>query len=526
MRIPILIFSVLLILLVPTSVSSETYKSPIGVGVFQPGPKLKDRVEFWKLIFTKYGKNHAVLHHRLHPHIIYSVLDFSDFEKKYKGKKLKNKKKEVLKKERTRVSKLLGRLESGKVKTAEEKRLFALFQKLPGSMNTNLKKAKKRELLRSQTGIKERFRGGLERSGRYLYAIERIFRDQGLPVQLARLPLVESSFDYEAKSSVGAAGIWQFMRSTGKLYMRINSSMDERRDAIMATRGAVQYLKHAQSRLDAWPLALTSYNHGVAGVMRAVKKTGTKDLSVIIDRYKSRTFGFASSNFYPSFLAALEVDRNAKTYFPDLVREEPWYFDEIRLSSAKPYSLLKKAADFPEAELKKFNPGFLKSIYNGRARVPSGYLLKVPAGKGRKYAEAIGNAKLVSIHEGTKYVLQYKKSSGKTVVASSGGTHKVRRGENIGSIARRYGVNQKSLMSLNKIRDPRRLRAGQRLKIPSGGKRVSAVKIAKASPTYTVKRGDTLSVIAKRHGLKLSRLRGLNPGLKSRIHPGQKLKVK
>ena len=519
-----------LFLVVPTGFAETSTRigSSIGLGPFQPSQKLEGRVEFWKLVFTKYGKSHAVLHHRLHPHIIYSVLDFSDYIKKYEGrdKELSKKKKAILKKERARIKSILSRVESGKIRTEEEKRLYTLFKDLPGSINTNLKKAKSEKLIRSQTGIKERFRGGLERSGRYLYAIERIFRDQGLPLQLARLPLVESSFDYEAKSSVGAAGIWQLMPATGRIYMRVNSGLDERRDPIVATRGAVQYLKNAYSKLDSWPIALTSYNHGINGMLRAVKQTSSKDLGVIIEKYKSRTFGFASSNFYPSFLAALEVERNAKRYFPDLVREEPLYFDEVKLNEAKSYKSLKRVADFPEDEFKNLNRSFLKSVYQGRRNVPAGYIVKVPVGKGRKYAQALGGAKHISIHEGTQVALAYKsspKSSRSSGLASSGTTHKVRRGQTVGSIARRYRVRQRDLMRLNRIKNANRLLVGQRLKIPAGGR--APVQVARASKTYTVRRGDTLGRIARKHKVGLSKLRRLNPGVKNKILPGQKLKV-
>jgi len=507
--------------LVAAHLSSD---APYGSATFAVPAELRNRVEFWKLIFSKYGKRHAVLHHRLHPHIVYSVLDFSDYMERFEGKQLKKRKQKAVDQERDRIKATLKRLESGQGTSAQEKRLFSLFQELPGSLNTNLKKAQSTKLIRWQSGIKEQFRAGLERSGRYLYAIESIFRDAGLPLELSRLPLVESSFNYEAKSNVGAAGIWQFMRATGRSYMAVDS---ERRDAIMATRGAVRYLKNAHNVLGNWPLALTSYNHGVGGIKRAVKKTGSKDIAVLIDRYKSKTFGFASSNFYVSFLAALEVDRNSKEYFPDLVRESPQYFDELSLKSRISYSKLKSQADFSEEELIKLNPAFLKPIKKGSRNIPAGYLLKVPKGQGAPLAGKLG-ATIVDLSQGTKLARAKKRSARRSVaVASSSSRHKVRPGETLGSIARKYGTSSKSIMRLNGIKNPRRLRAGQRIKIPGSGRAVAKARSGSSSKkTYRVKRGDSLYQIAKRNEVSLTSLRRLNPGLRNKIVPGQKIHLR
>lgn len=490
---------------------------------------LEKRVEFWKLIFTKYEKHHAVLHHRLHPHIVYSVLDFSDYEDRYKGKTLKNKKQKAVDEERARIKKTLKRLERGKVSGAQEERLFTLFQDLPGALNSNLKKAQKTKLIRWQSGIKAHFREGLVRSGRYLYAIESIFRDQNLPLELSRLPLVESSFNYEAKSSVGAAGIWQFMPSTGRLYMAVDRGLDERRDPIMATRGAARYLKNAYDSLGRWPIALTSYNHGVGGMKRAVKQTGSKDLAVIIEKYKSKTFGFASSNFYVSFLAALHVEQNAKKYFPDLVREKPLLFDEISLGKSISFSKLKSLSGISEDEILKLNKAFLKAVRNGSRHIPAGYLFKVPKGEGVRVAKALSGAKVVNLATGTD-LAKAKKKSARRSVGLVRTTHRVKPGQTLGSIARRYGTSTKALMRLNGIKNPRRLRAGQRLKIPgkSGGssRAVSKKSSGSGKKFYRVRKGDTLYGIARRNGTNVSAVRGLNPGVRNKIIPGQKLRIR
>jgi membrane-bound lytic murein transglycosylase D len=170
------------------------------------------------------------------------------------------------------------------------------------------------ERVRSQRGLRERFRRGLEISARYEQHFRRIFRDAGLPEDLAYLPHVESSFQAAAKSSAGAVGIWQFTRAAAERYMTVNEIVDERLDPIAATRGAARYLRDAYNRLGSWPLALTSYNHGVNGMQRAKNLYGG-DLVRIIADYDHPQFGFASRNFYTEFLAARDIARQPERYF-------------------------------------------------------------------------------------------------------------------------------------------------------------------------------------------------------------------
>ena len=129
------------------------------------------------------------------------------------------------------------------------------------------------------------------------------------------LPHVESSFNAAAYSKVGAAGLWQFMRSTGRRYMRVDDAVDERLDPYRSTEAAAQLLAYNYRVLGSWPLALTAYNHGAAGMRRAKESVGTDDFVKINRTYNSRTFGFASRNFFPSFLAALTIDENPGEIF-------------------------------------------------------------------------------------------------------------------------------------------------------------------------------------------------------------------
>ena len=201
----------------------------------------------------------------------------------------------------------------------EEERILKLFPE--GTSNAEFRAAAGR--LRFQLGQSDRFRAGLIRSGTWKPYIHDVLAKRGLPLELAALPHVESSFDPTGYSKVGAAGMWQFMRSTGVRYMRIDHIVDERRDPFFSTDAAARLLADNYSVIQSWPLALTAYNHGLAGMRRAVQQQKTTDIATIVAKYQSRSFGFASRNFYTAFLAALEIDSNPERYFPNLKLDPP-----------------------------------------------------------------------------------------------------------------------------------------------------------------------------------------------------------
>ena len=509
----------------PRGVEAQTQTTPID-REFPIPHGFESRIAFWRFIFTKYGEDHRVFHHREQPAIIYSVLDFSEINAKIKGKANYRAREKAVDQELARIKKALKNLEKGRAPSNElETRIKQLFAKHLSATKKEFRHAQNQKILRYQRGIKERFRQGLVRSGRYLYAIENIFKTEGLPPGLARLPLVESSFDYEAYSSVGAAGIWQFMRSTGRLYLRIDASIDERRDPSLATRAAARYLSNAYQKLGTWPLAITSYNHGIVGVKRGVTKTGSRDLSQIVKKYKGKTFGFASSNFYAEFLAALEVERNAEFYFPGIVREQPWHFDEVRLGRSVRFSQLAKKTGVSKDELAKLNLSFKSPVTRDRVSVPRGSVIKLPRGKKKVLLAAIPNSKGIALAAPAAE----SKSDLKVRYSGSGQKYRVRPGDTIGSIARKFRVSQKALMANNGIRDPRRLRSGSTIKIPVHGKVASSRQVGSKSSrakTHIVRSGDTLSGIAKRYGVRTAALKRSNSiSNANNLRAGQKLSI-
>ena len=340
---------------------------------------LEGRIEFWKLIFTKYGKNHRVFHNRSHPEVIYSVLDFSEFEERLSGKELLRAKEQEILREEDQIRSALHHLAAGgDPRTPFEERVYRLYKKLPRFSRSMFSEALEPDQIRYQTGIMERFQESLVRSGRYLKAIEHIFNEEGLPSELGRIPFIESSFDYTAYSSVGAAGIWQFMPATAKKYMTVSANIDERRDPIIATRGAAKYLRNAYEDTGSWALAVTSYNHGLAGILRAAREVGSNNIVDIIARYKAKSFGFASSNFFAEFLAALEIERNVNNYFPGLKREAPVEFCEIRLPKSMNISSLASYSHTTRDDIADLNLGLMKKIVEDRAPIPAGSYVKVP----------------------------------------------------------------------------------------------------------------------------------------------------
>jgi membrane-bound lytic murein transglycosylase D len=283
--------------------------------------------------------------------------------------------------------------------------------------------------------------------------MEDIFRREGLPVELTRLPFVESSFNIHAYSKAGAAGIWQFIPSSARIYLRLNSVEDSRRDPLYATLGAARHLRDDYEALGTWPLAITAYNHGRAGVARAVGKLGTTDIVKIVDRYDGKSFGFASRNFYAEFLAALEVERDYKEHFGEVTFAPRLQYQEVRTKDYLRFSTVAKLAGCSTEELRELNPGFTNEVFDGKLYVPKNYTVRVPAGRAPAFKEAYASLSATErfSHQRRAFI-----------------AHRVTRGQTIGGIAKRYRTTVAAIQVANGLRDPKRLRAGQVLKIPTG----------------------------------------------------------
>lgn len=474
--------------------------------------ELRPRVDFWIDIFTRYGKNQTVYHHRDYPQAIFDVLDVSDLERSVSGSKftlekmVKKAKENKVKEIESAFRDIIAGRESG----ALGRKIKDAMELVPGG-DEKYRDVLEKNYIRGQTGIKEKHREAIARSGRYLPIIEKIFKKEGLPLEVTRMPFIESSFDYQAYSSVGAAGIWQFMRSTAKNYMTVNSLIDERRDVISASHAAAKYLKNAYSTLGSWPLAVMSYNHGVGGVKKKVNALGIRDIVEIVEHPKERPFAFASNNFYPELLAAIEVYMYHDDYFPDVEVEPALKIAEYKMRNATSIGHIKKRLGITIEELKKYNYAVSDQIWRGAYKMPAGYVLKVPA----EY-----KIKLVTLNAP-------EPTSGSSSVVYGVGTHKVRSGENLGRIASRYGITVSTLKKLNNLKS-NKIYAGQVLIVNPQQRTTTAVKATPASSltaTYKVKSGDSLWSISKKYGVSLSKLKSLNNIKGSNIRVGQRLRL-
>src|SRR5262249_40035971 len=175
--------------------------------------------------------------------------------------------------------------------------------------------------IHTQRGVTERFRAGIVRSGRYLDSFKRIMEDNGVPAAFALLPLVEASYE-NARSSAGAVGVWQFTRGASLGYLSVGRRVDERLDPVKSARAAAKLVKANYDALGSWPLAITAYNHGRGGMLRAKAEHGS-DLPTIINQYDGPLFGYASMNFYTEFLAAIDVYEHRQEYFGSLALQRP-----------------------------------------------------------------------------------------------------------------------------------------------------------------------------------------------------------
>ena len=507
--------SLCLLIFLPSSLFAATSFSLEQISEQFPSKGFEEKIEFWRTIFTHYGEKEALLHDQDDLQLIYEVVRFNK-EIRNDNAEFRRQRTELRKRER-QLQKILDDIrrwgpDSDRL-TREHHRIIQVLK----SHGYTLKSAelrKLRENIRSQRGIKEKFREGLIRSGKYLDAIEGILEQHGVPLELAFLPHVESSFDYSAYSKRGAAGIWQFIRSTGRQYMTISSYVDERLDPLKATDSAARLLKQNYEALKSWPLAVTAFNHGRNGMARAKRRYGD-NLGVIVERYKSRTFGFASKNFYFEFLAAVEVARNYTLYFGPLEISEPMRFDSLALD--RPYHLryITDVPELSEAVLREYNPQIRQPIWQGSKVLPRGLTLRLPQGKGEAVMAALESASAAATH---------------VLVTDNGSlAYRVQYGDTLSDIAEGLGTSMRSLQRANNISNAHRIYPGQLLLV-DGASSLAAGSTAAGSSArpnqYRVRRGDTLDKIAGRFAISMRQLQQVNNiDNPHRIYPGQLLQV-
>lgn len=485
-------FCAVILLLMPLSGQAATSDFPVP-------DNLLPAINFWIKVYTEVDTQSGFLHDPHDLRIIYRRLDRD---------------RDTINSTREKIRDDLKVLATGKRDglTTAQQELLSLW----GTNTTNTRFEQAAENVRWQLGQSDRFIAGMKRSGAYRAHIDNVIREKNLPPELAVLPHVESSFHPGAYSRVAATGMWQFTRATAQRFMRADYVVDERLDPYTATSGAMALLEYNYNALGSWPLALTAYNHGANGMARAVRDVGTSDIGRIIAEYKGPRFGFASRNFYPQFLAALEVDSHAEEYFGPILRDRAPEFASMTMDAFVDARVVANSLGVSLDDLQRDNPALQPSVWSGTKRVPKGYALKIDRAsfKGDLLA-SVGSIALSELHSEQVPDLSYT----------------VRRGDSLSVIADRYKTSVSELVAINQLRDRNTIRIGQTLLLPQKDGSVPTLLVntdepqtIPASGEYEVRRGDTLSLIAERHNVPLATVMALNNLSSSgTIFPGQKL---
>lgn len=433
-------------------------------GAFETPPEMEKRVQFWIDIYTRYTTQQGVIHDPENIDLVYEVIDFSALESSTLPSSAKDRMKRSMvdeAKERAlgTLKKLAG-LKSAKGLPEEDRRIWERFHESSQSFEEAMDPAR----LRFQLGQKDRMQSAIFLSGRYLEDFEKIFKEAGLPIELTRLVFVESSFNVLARSKVGASGLWQIMPGTARPFRVMSPAVDGRNHPQTATRIAAKTLAANFRQLGSWPLAVTGYNHGPAGVRKIVEKYKTDQLSELIESVRSRaSFGFASRNFYASFLAAHHVEKNAARYFPGIQWSNRFDAEDVRLPRSVTYDQLLGWFDGDRQSLQLHNPHL--TAHARRRGIPEGTTVLIPQERYSKALAALGRAarSIARDVSSTGRVRQQKE-----VASSSVGkkVHRVSRGENLSVIAGKYGVTLSALLRANDMKLQETIIPGQRLHIP------------------------------------------------------------
>jgi membrane-bound lytic murein transglycosylase D len=444
-----LIFFSLIIFLLAGGISATEKMDEL----FPVYESIKPNIAFWIKVYSEYTTSQVIIHDKRNLSLIYEIIFIKGKDEPDAHRYNKN----ILDKKKDHYSDMLKRLASGhKPSSEEEKRIHGLFS------DNNLKHLLKEahDNVRAQLGQKDRFIAGLVRSGAHIDEIREILKSHGLPEDLAYLPHVESSFDYQAYSKFGAAGIWQFTNSTGKRYLKIDYTVDERRDPILATHAAARFLKENYNILGSWPVALTAYNHGPQGMQRAVKAHGSYEK--IYKSYDSRSFGFASRNFYSEFLAAREVASNYRKYFGELKLDDPVKRVMVSIPGNVAIGDLASHYNISISELKELNPAIREPVYLNQKYVPKGSRLFLRP-------VAASNIKAASIDIPAKLLKEDQKPSH---------FYLVKKGDTANRIARDHKVRLQDLIDANNLNSRAAIYVGQNLRIPVAGEKIAALSVS------------------------------------------------
>lgn len=380
------------------------------------------------------------------------------------------------------------------------------------------------EIFKERSPFRKSFVGGYERYGWYEPMIHRIFDEEGLPADLIYLAFLESTYKTSAYSRARAKGIWQFMIPTGREYgLKVNRYVDERSHPEKSTRAAARYLKDLYATFGDWHLAMAAYNTGAGNVLRAQKRSGK---TAFWDLAKTKHMRTETKNFVPAILALALMSKDPATYGFEAVEHGPELrTDRVTVDGPTKLSLVARLAGVTEDEIRFLNPHLRMGV------TPPGerdYEVLVPRGRA------------------TQFIAAYQALPEQEKRAKLAQVHRVARGETLQTIAGRYGTTVQELVFVNRIKNPNRLSVGTELTVPSLGEvsalratsratsRPSRLEGARAdeadqkegAPYHVIRRGDTLSAIARSYGVPLKSLLSWNSMTERTVlRPGTRIVV-
>ena len=388
-------------------------------------PYLDDKVDFWTKVYTFWDSNQVIFSDSVNPKLVYYVMDLPKIPNEISAPKFS---KEVAQK-KDQIKKIVDHLQFKTEISNIDTKLYEHIKEVLKDFEFDDTKLSDR--VRNQSGLKSQFELGLKMSGSYMHEMKTMLDSMNMPQELLALVFVESLGHLHVVSHASAAGPWGFLKESAKNFgIHVNNLVDERRDPLLATKAAASYLKKSYENLKSWPLAITSYNYGYPGTLRATIKLETNDLEKVLKEHYSPIFGFASKNYYAEFLAAKNILENEKKYFPNLIKDPAWKYEIVELKHPLRLTDIFAFKKITKEEIIKLNPSLSQRVLNGKEVLPTGFALRISVNKVKDFYDITNKIPVNQRINLTSLVSGKYRASGK---------------ESLHSIAKKNGISSEYL---------------------------------------------------------------------------------